>query len=99
MDQEHDHLLQAVLEINNRVLGFVLGIVTGLVIFLATLWLVFKGGRIVGPHLSLLAQFFPGYSVTYLGSIVGLVYGFLLGFLAGWATGRVYNGIVYLRGR
>jgi hypothetical protein len=58
MDQEHDHLLQAVLEINNRVLGFVLGIVTGLVIFLATLWLVFKGGRIVGPHLSLLAQFF-----------------------------------------
>jgi len=99
MDREYDRLLQTVLEINNRVLGIVLGVISGVVVFAATLVLVLKGGPVVGPHLSLLGQFFPGYSVTFLGSVVGFVYGCILGYVAGWCIAWLYNRVVYLRNR
>jgi hypothetical protein len=99
MDREYERLLQTVLEINNRVLGLVMGVITGMSIFVATLFLVLKGGPIVGPHLSLLSQFFPGYSVTYFGSVVGLIYGSVLGYLAGWCIAWLYNRVVYFRNR
>ena len=87
---------------NSRLLntiGLVLGIIAGLGIFAATLWLVLKGGPSVGPHMALLGQFLPGYSVTYVGSVLGLIYGFVVGYIAGWSIGRLYNHFVYLRGR
>ena len=97
--QDYDRMLRTVLAINNQVLGVVLGILMGLGIFAATLWLVFKGGPSVGPHMALLGQFFPGYSVTYFGSVLGLIYGFIVGYIAGWSIGRLYNQFVYLRHR
>jgi hypothetical protein len=99
MDRKNERILQAVLGINNLFLGLVVGIVAGLSIFFATFLLVLKGGQTVGPHLSLLSQFFPGYSVTLFGSVVGLAYGFLFGYLCGWSIGWLYNRFVYLRGR
>ena len=36
--------------------GIVTGLVFGLGIFIATNWLVLKGGRVVGPHLALLGN-------------------------------------------
>ena len=97
--QDYDQLLRTVLAINNRILGLVLGIIVGLGIFAATLWLVLKGGPSVGPHMALLGQFLPGYSVTYVGSVLGLIYGFVVGYIAGWSIGRLYNHFVYLRSR
>jgi hypothetical protein len=79
--------------------GIVAGMLAGMVIFLATLWLVIKGGPNVGQHLSLLSQFFPGYRVTFLGSFIGLAYGFVSGFLIGFIVGRLYNSIVRLSER
>ena len=99
MDRERERVLQAVLGINNLVLGVVAGIVAGSCIFVATLWLVLKGGETIGPHLSLLSQFFPGYSVTLFGSVVGLAYGLVFGYMGGWSVGWLYNRFVYLRGR
>jgi hypothetical protein len=81
------------------VLGLVLGIVLGLLIFGATNWLVVKGGPDVGPHLSLLSQFFIGYSVTFLGSLIGMGYGFVTGFLIGCFIGWLYNRVVVFRGK
>jgi hypothetical protein len=98
-DRELERLLQAVVEINNRILGLVLGVVSGTGLFATTLWLVVKGGPVVGPHLSLLAQFFPGYSVTYSGSVVGLVYGFIVGYVGGWSVAWLYNRFVSMRNR
>src|SRR5262245_4526551 len=98
-DREYERLLQTVLAIDNRVLGFVVGILASLGLFVATVWLVVKGGSVVGPHLSLLAQFLPGYSVTYLGSIVGAVYAFALGYAGGWSIAWLYNKVVYFQGR
>jgi len=49
------------------------------------------GGQEIGPHLGLIANFFPGYTVTWPGSAVGLVYGFLLGLLLGGSVGIFWN--------
>jgi hypothetical protein len=92
-------LLQAVRRLNGTILGLVLGLVCGGLLFAATLWLVAKGGPVVGPHLALLGQFFPGYRVTLGGSVLGFLYGFATGFVAGWVIGAVYNAVVAVRHR
>ena len=56
--------------------------------------LVLKGGENVGQHLSLLAIYFPGYRVTFLGSIVGFIYGFVGGYALGRVIGGIYNRLV-----
>ena len=64
-----DNLLVArMVRLNATVHGIVLGLVAGLGLFAATLWLVIKGGPVVGPHLALLGQFFIGYRVTLFGT-------------------------------
>jgi hypothetical protein len=94
---DEELLKQAVLRLSGVVLGLVCGVVTGLLVFVATNWLVLKGGPVVGPHLALLGQFFIGYTVTFAGSVIGLGYGFACGFIAGWILARLYNWIVALR--
>ena len=89
----------AVLRVSGKILGLVLGILFSVVIFVGTNWLVIKGGSVVGPHLSLLSQYFIGYSVTFVGSLVGVVYAFLFGYLSGVIIGRIYNGVVAISAR
>jgi hypothetical protein len=92
------------LRLNAVVQGLVTGVVFGLGIFVATNWLVLKGGPIgpegeavIGPHLSLLSQFFKGYRVTFMGSLIGFAYGFLSGFFIGYSVARIYNWMVDFR--
>ena len=93
-----DNLLVArMVRLNATVHGIVLGLFAGLGLFVVTLWLVIKGGPVVGPHLALLGQFFVGYRVTVLGSFVGLAYGFATGFLVGFLVTTLYNWIAGLR--
>lgn len=87
------------MRLNGTILGIVLGTVAALILFVATNWLVLKGGDVVGPHLELLSQFFIGYSVTFAGSFIGAAYGFLAGFLCGLFLSWVYNTVVFLRSR
>jgi len=86
------------LRLNASIHGIVFGLLSGSLIFVATIWLVIKGGPVVGPNLSLLNQFFVGYRVTVLGSFIGFGYGFVLGFLVGFFVASVYNWILDLRG-
>jgi len=90
-------VLTRLLRLNAVVHGVVAGIVIGLGVFIATNWLVLKGGRAVGPHLSLLNQFFIGYRVTFVGSLIGFAYGFFCGFIGGYFIARMYNWLVDLR--
>lgn len=90
-------VLTRLLRLNSMVQGVVTGIVAGLGVFIATNWLILKGGKVVGPHLSLLAQFFIGYRVTFVGSLIGFAYAFVCGFAIGYFTARVYNWIAALR--
>ncbi len=84
--------------LNALVQGLVVGLLTGSAVFLATNWLVLKGGSVVGPHLALLGQFFIGYQVTFLGSLIGFAYAFVAGFAAGYVTSIIYNRILDSRG-
>jgi hypothetical protein len=84
---------RVVIRMNATLTGIVIGLLCGGLLFSATNWLVLKGGPNPGPHLSLLSQYFPGYSVTFIGSIVGFLYAFLAGFVAGYLLGTVYNKV------
>ncbi len=90
-------VLTRMVRLNAMAQGIVTGIVVGLMIFVSTNWLVIKGGPVVGPHLGLLAQFFPGYQVTFPGSLIGCAYGFVVGFLGGYFVAVVYNRVTAWR--
>lgn len=90
-------VLARALRLNALVQGIVTGLVAGLGVFIATNWLVLKGGAVVGPHLALLGQFFVGYRVTFLGSLIGFAYAFALGYGVGYLVARIYNLIVSRR--
>lgn len=94
---EEEKLFSGVLLLNAKVLGFVLGIVCALGLFVATNWLVIKGGARVGPHLQLLSQYFIGYRVTFVGSFIGAAYGFAVGTIFGSMVGWIYNKITVFR--
>src|SRR6266576_934955 len=90
-------VLTQIVSLNAKVQGIVTGLVVGLGIFIATNWLILKGGDPVGPHLALLGQYFIGYRVTFIGSFIGLGYGFVTGFVSGYAVARIYNWLVDIR--
>lgn len=92
-----ERLFTGVLWLNAKVIGLTLGLVCGLALFIATNWLVVKGGKPVGPHLALLSQYFIGYRVSFLGSLIGFLYGFAVGSLCGSFIGWLYNRIALLR--
>jgi hypothetical protein len=98
-DRDAERLIRRVVRLNSLVIGIACGVLGGWAIFLATLWLVLKGGSLVGPHLSLLANYFPGYRVTVFGSFLGFAYGFASGFIGGFLVAWFYNYLVWLRGR
>ena len=90
-------VLTRLVRLNATVQGIGTGLLVGLGIFMATNWLVLKGGDVVGPHLSLLGQFFIGYRVSFIGSLIGFAYGFLSGFSVGYLIAMFYNWIVGAR--
>jgi hypothetical protein len=90
-DNSTQIVLTRLARLNATVQGLVFGTLLGGLIFVATNWLVIKGGEPIGPHLALLGQFFIGYRVTFIGSLIGLGYGFITGFLAGYLMAMLYN--------
>jgi protoporphyrinogen oxidase len=90
---EIDPELEAVLEgglvlgkFDRVALGAALGLICALGIFAMTAILLLKGpdGGQVGRNLSLLGQYFPGYRVTWPGTLVGALYGAIVGLIAGY---------------
>jgi hypothetical protein len=90
---EEQQLTASLLRLNARAWGIAFGLLFGLGLFIATNVLVLKGGPVVGPHLSLLGNFLPGYRVTFTGSLIGFVYLFVIGYGFGRVVGEVYNYI------
>ncbi len=94
MDSDEEALQQVIVRLNAKVWGITLGLLLGFGLFLATIVLVIRGGEVVGPHLGLLGNFFPGYQVSVVGSFIGFVYAFVLGYGIGVLIGSVYNRMV-----
>jgi hypothetical protein len=85
----------SLMRLNARAWGISAGMLLGGGLFLATIFLVIRGGSNVGQHLALLGVFFPGYSVTWLGAFIGFIYAFVLGYGLGRIIGSVYNRLAF----
>ena len=91
----HQTVQASLLRMNARAWGIATGLLFGGGLFFATVFLVIRGGPMVGQHLSLLSVFFPGYKVTWLGAFIGFVYAFVLGYALGRVIGSVYNRLAF----
>ena len=89
--QDIELIAAAVARLRAGIMALVFAFCGGVGLFVATVWLLLRGGRQVGIHLGLLANYFPGYSVSWLGSLVGLVYGALVGGAIGYSVAWIYN--------
>jgi hypothetical protein len=87
----------AVARLRASVMAIVFAITSGVGAFVATAWLVIRGGPNVGATLGLLRHYWPGYSVTWGGALVGFFYAALIGGIVGWLVAYIYNRIVSLR--
>jgi hypothetical protein len=85
---------ESIARLNARAWGIAFALLAGLGLLLATWLLVLEGGAVVGPHLALLGNFFPGYTVSWGGGVVGFVYAFVVGYAVGRLIGTVYNRLV-----
>ena len=75
-------------------LAVAIGTFFALAIFLLTAMLLLKGappGQAVGPHLALLGVYFPGYTVSWGGSLIGALYGAAIGALLGFVWAVLWN--------
>jgi hypothetical protein len=96
-DEQVRRLLRT--RLNEWVTGLSIGVIAGVLLFIATNYLILKGGSVVGPHLALLGQVFIGYRVTFLGSLIGFVYALLAGTLLGYCGAKLYNWIAAINQR
>ena len=89
--EDQRELENALLRLNGRAWGISIGLVLAFGLFVATNLLVLRGGADPGRHLRLIRVFFPGYSVSFIGSIIGFIYAFVVGYGLGRMIGSVYN--------
>lgn len=98
---EVTHVVDAVLpnafpKLDPLALGLSLGTVLGVGLMLATFFVLLQGGDVSGKTLTLLNQFYPGYTVTAVGGLIGLAYAFFTGFLLGWGYAFLRNAMTAL---
>ena len=75
------------------------GVFCSAILFLATVILLVQDvpeNYPVGPHLSALVDYLPGYRVSWAGSLLGAFYGFLVGALIGFFIAVYWNLTHYL---
>lgn len=87
----------AVARLRASVMAVVFGLTSGTGLFVATAWLVIRGGEQVGLTLGLLRIYLPGYSVTWPGAFLGFFYAAVIGGVVGWVIAFIYNEIVARR--
>ena len=79
------------MKFSKKALALASGILWGVVVFLATIYVMLKGG---GNTLVLLQQFYWGYNISWGGAFLGLIYGFIDGFICGWIFALLYNAFI-----
>ena len=75
--------------LNAKSFGLAGGILWGALILIITL--IATNTNYGAEFLNLLASIYPGYKITYLGSIIGLIYGFIDGFVGCYIFAWLYN--------
>lgn len=94
--QEPRTVRRAVLTLTAQPWGIAFGLLFGLVLFMATMILVMKGGENVGEHPGLSANYFSGYRVTTDGAFLDFIYSFVICYIFGRLVGVIYNSVTGL---
>ena len=92
--RDHEILSAVFAKMDVPAMTLAAGVLGSLVLFLATAILLLQSvpaNYPVGPHLSALAEYLPGYDVSWAGAAVGAFYGFLFGAVAGFCASVYWN--------
>jgi hypothetical protein len=77
------------MKLNIRAFALTCGILWGLGIFFATLWIILFDGST--GEVTILGRIYRGYSISMGGSLFGLLWGFIDGLICGAIFAWVYN--------
>jgi len=80
------------MKLNLKALSLSSGIVWAGAVFLTTLLSVPTG--YAKDVLNLVGSIYPGYSISWIGSLIGLIYAFVDGFICALIFGLIYNAFV-----
>lgn len=97
--RDHEILSAVFAKMDVPAMTIAAGTLCALLLFLATAVLLLQSvpeNYPVGTHLSDLANYLPGYSVSWLGAVVGAIYGFLGGAIGGFAAAVYWNMTHYI---
>ena len=92
-------LMVAFARVDALALAVAMGTVCAIGLFLLSAVLLIKGappGVPVGTHLGLLGAYWPGYTITWAGSLIGAVYAGASGALIGFVWAVLWNLTHYL---
>ena len=90
-----DALTLARAPVHKRAFGMAVGLIAGGIVFLLTVFhIVLHANGEGGLNIALLAQFFYGYSVSWVGAFIGLAWGFATGVVFAWFLAFVRNLVV-----
>ncbi len=92
-----DQPTDATFFIDGKFLGVAMGTVVAAGLIITTNWLVFRGTADESVHAMLLVNFLPGYSVSFIGSIIGSVELFVGVFVLSLIFSGVYNRIAFAK--
>lgn len=86
-------LVLAFAPLHKAAFGAAIGSALSSLVFLATVVALLRQNH---PGLGLLAQYFPGYSVSWTGALVGGAWAGFVGFVFGWFTAFCRNLVLAL---
>jgi protoporphyrinogen oxidase len=86
-------VLKSLARMDKLAFATAVGTVSGLAVFLATVWVWFRG-PLPGYNFWLLGQYFLGYSLTLNGAFIGFGYSFFWGFFFGWLFAYLRNLVI-----
>jgi hypothetical protein len=97
--RDHEILSAVFAKMDALAMAVAAGVLCSLLLCLATATLLLQSvpeGHLVGPHLSALGDYLPGYAVSWTGALFGAFYGFLFGAAAGFAAAVYWNLTHYI---
>ena len=88
-DEGPEDLILAVTPVHKRAFGTAVGLTLGGLVFLATVYATLRGNA--PEELSLLSNYFLGYTVSWSGAVIGFAWGVFTFSVAGWFCAYVRN--------
>ena len=77
------------MKLNVRAMALTWGILWGLGVFIATLWIILFDGA--SGEVTLLGRIYRGYNISVVGALIGLLWGLVDGLICGALFAWVYN--------